>query len=243
MNDDFEHWWERLFGAQADPAAVVPLIAVAIALAAVVLRRPWLVTRTVVTIVHEAGHALVALLSGRRLHGILLHSDTSGVTVSRGKRTGPGMVLTALAGYPAPALLGVLFSGLISTGRQGLVLFGCALLVLGVLVLIRNAYGVFAVLVTAVALGLIAAFGTPDVTGVFVYAITWFLLLGAIRAVAELQRKRRTGQAVDSDVDQLGRLTGLPTMLWSLALGVLVVGCLVVGGMPLLEPVLGGPER
>lgn len=241
--NEIEHWWERLFGAQAAPSAVVPLIAAAIALAVVLLRGPWLVSRTVITIVHEAGHALVALLSGRRLHGIMLHSDTSGVTVSRGKRTGPGMVLTTLAGYPAPALLGVLFSALISSGRQGLVLFGCALLVLGVLVLVRNAYGVFAVLVTAIALALVAAFGTPDVTAGFVYAITWFLLLGAVRAVAELVRKRRTGFAADSDVDQLGRLTGLPTVLWSLALVVLVVGCLVVGGMPLLEPVLGGPER
>ncbi|MPY79293.1 MAG: M50 family peptidase [Actinophytocola sp.] len=232
-----------MFSAQAGPAAAVPLIAAAIAMAVVLLRGPWLVSRTVITIVHEAGHALVALLSGRRLHGILLHSDTSGVTVSRGKRTGPGMVLTSLAGYPAPAMLGVLFSALIGGGRQGVVLVACALLVLGVLVLVRNAYGVFAVLVTAIALALIAAFGTRDVTAGFVYAITWFLLLGAVRAVVELQRKRRTGLAADSDVDQLARLTGLPSTLWSLALGVLVVGCLVVGGMPLLEPVLGGPER
>lgn len=243
MKNDWEPWWDGLFGAQADPAALVPLLAVAVALGAVLLRGPWLVSRTVVTIVHEAGHALIAVLSGRRLHGIRLHSDTSGVTVSRGKRTGPGMVLTTLAGYPAPAVLGVVFSSLIIVGRQGLVLLGCALLVLGVLVLVRNAYGVFAVLATAFALAMVAAFGTPDITAGFVYAITWFLLLGAVRAVAELRRKRRTGLAVDSDVDQLARLTGLPPAMWQLVLVVLVIGCLVVGGMPLLEPVLGGPER
>lgn len=62
---------------------------------------PWRLARRVLTMVHEGGHALAAVLVGRRLEGILLHSDTSGLTVSRGKRTGPGMVLTALAGYRA----------------------------------------------------------------------------------------------------------------------------------------------
>lgn len=54
--------------------------------------------RHLVTLVHEAGHAAVALLVGRRLDGIRLHADTSGVTLSRGRPRGPGMVATVLAG-------------------------------------------------------------------------------------------------------------------------------------------------
>ena len=64
----------------------------------VVLPPLWSVTRHVVTLVHEAGHAIVALLTGRRLNGIRLHSDTSGLTVSSGKPRGPGMIATAAAG-------------------------------------------------------------------------------------------------------------------------------------------------
>lgn len=41
----------------------------------------WRWVRLLVTITHEAGHALVALLTGRRLTGIRLHSDTSGLTL------------------------------------------------------------------------------------------------------------------------------------------------------------------
>ena len=44
---------------------------------------------------HEAGHALTAVLTGRRLTGIRLHSDTSGLTLSTGRPSGPGMVATA----------------------------------------------------------------------------------------------------------------------------------------------------
>ena len=66
----------------------------------------WHLTRNAITIAHEGGHALVSLLAGRRLQGIRLHSDTSGETRSRGRPDGPGLVLTTMAGYLTPPLLG-----------------------------------------------------------------------------------------------------------------------------------------
>lgn len=50
----------------------------------------WRLVRILTTVVHEAGHAVVAMLVGRRLQGIRLHSDTSGLTVSRVGRGGRG---------------------------------------------------------------------------------------------------------------------------------------------------------
>jgi hypothetical protein len=70
---------------QPVPPAAVILGAAVVALLAVLIRDAWVVARNVVTIAHEGGHALVALLVGRRLAGIRLHSDTSGVTLSRGR--------------------------------------------------------------------------------------------------------------------------------------------------------------
>jgi hypothetical protein len=109
---DAEQWWSRIIGVQQDADLAVSVVTGVIALLLVLSSGPWRLARHVLTIVHEAGHALVAVLAGRRLEGILLHSDTSGVTVSRGKRTGPGMVFTSLAGYPAPALLGLAFTAI-----------------------------------------------------------------------------------------------------------------------------------
>ena len=83
---------------------MVALLA-AVALAVVLLA--WPLVRTLVTICHEAGHAVVAMAVGRKLSGIRVHSDTSGVTVSRGRPTGPGMIATLFAGYPGPALVGL----------------------------------------------------------------------------------------------------------------------------------------
>ena len=77
--------WHWVLATQAaPPGPVIAALAVAAA-ALVLLPRAWLVTRHVVTIVHEGAHGLAALLTGRRLSGIRLHSDTSGVTVSVGR--------------------------------------------------------------------------------------------------------------------------------------------------------------
>lgn len=227
-----------LFGAQPNPTPLVPLVTGGLALVLVLSGAPWRLARNIVTIVHEAGHAVVALLVGRRLEGIQLHSDTSGVTLSRGKKTGPGMAMTALSGYPAPAVLGLGFAALVSANRVTALLVIAAVLLLGVLVMVRNAYGVLTVVLSAAGLALVALVAGPEVQAWFVYLISWFLLLSGIRPVIELQRKRRRGAVRDSDVDQLARLTGLPAVMWVLMMVVIGVSCLVVGGAWLLEPAL-----
>lgn len=216
----------------------VAWVAGAVALLVVLLPTPWRLARTVVTIVHEAGHAVAGLLAGRRLEGIRLHSDTSGVTVSRGKRTGPGMVFTTVAGYPAPALLGLLFAALIAAGWMSAVLLVAAGLLVAVLVMIRNAYGIFAVVLSSVVLAVVAVLAPAGVRTAFVYFMAWFLLLAGVRPAFEMQGKRRRGAARDSDADQLARLTGLPAVLWVLVLAVLGLTCLLAGGALLVDPVL-----
>ena len=71
------------------------------ALALLLVVVAWPRVRLLVTVVPEAGHAVVAVLVGRRLTGIRLHSDTSGLTVSRGRPRGPGMVAMLAAASPA----------------------------------------------------------------------------------------------------------------------------------------------
>ena len=226
-----------LFGDQSDPSFTLALVTAVAALVVVTFSELWRPARNVITIVHEAGHALAAVLVGRRLQGIKLHSDTSGVTVSRGKPEGPGMAFTAMAGYLAPSVLGLLFASLLGADLVGTVLVLIALLLLGVLVMVRNAYGVFTVVVSALVLALVAFVAPVEVQAPFSYLVTWFLLFGGVRPVVELQVKRRRGQARDSDADQLGRLTAVPPVLWVLVFAVATISCLIAGGLWLLEPV------
>ncbi|MDT0265527.1 M50 family metallopeptidase [Streptomyces sp. DSM 44915] len=211
---DIEELWDRVTGTQPTPEMWLIVGTAVVALAAVVPRGIWLVARNTITIAHEGGHGLVALLTGRKLEGITLHSDTSGLTVSRGKPTGFGMVLTAAAGYVAPSLLGLGGAALLGQGRITLLLWGATALLLALLVMVRNAYGLLTVLLTCALFLLVSWLTEPEVQAAFAYLVVWFLLLGGVRPVFELQTKRRRGAARDSDADQLARLTNVPALVW-----------------------------
>ncbi|MFD9732866.1 M50 family metallopeptidase [Umezawaea sp. NPDC059074] len=219
--------WDR-------PDAAVVLGSALVALVLVLSRGIWRVSRNVVTIAHEGGHALFALLSGRRLSGITLHSDTSGVTVSRGKPTGFGMVLTGFAGYVAASLLGLGGAALVAADQIRPMLWGSTALLIAMLVMIRNVFGVISVVVTGGIVFAVSWFATVDVQNAFGYLFCWFLLFGGVRPVWELQRKRVRGRAPSSDADQLARLTGVPGTLWVLVFGAVALACLYFGGMLLL---------
>lgn len=210
-----------------DPELMV-LVTAGFALVVVALSWLWRPARNVITIVHEAGHAIVAVLAGRRLTGIRLHSDTSGLTLSKGKPYGPGMVFTGLAGYIAPSLLGLGFAALLAGGKVTELLVACAVLLVGVLLVVRNVFGIFSVLVTGGVLLVVSKWAPVEVQAPFAHLITWFLLLGGIRSVGDLQRLRRRGRARDSDADQLARLTRTPGLFWVGAFLMINLGCLVL---------------
>ncbi|MER7984436.1 M50 family metallopeptidase [Streptomyces noursei] len=226
--------WERVFAAQPGPSLWLVIVTGVLALGAVVPRTAWRLARNAVTIAHEGGHGLIALLTGRRLDGIRLHSDTSGLTVSRGKPHGLGMVLTAAAGYLAPSLLGLAGAALLAAGHTTALLWGATALLLAMLVMIRNAYGVLTVVLAGGTFLLVSWLTTPEVQAGFAYAVVWFLLLGGVRPPFELQGKRRRGGAVDSDPDQLARLTHVPAAVWLGFFHVVTVCSLLGGGRWLL---------
>ena len=227
-------WLDR----QPAPAAWVVLCTALAALVAVAWPRSWRVLRHVVTIVHEGGHATLALVTGRRLRGIRLHSDTSGVTVSSGRPTGPGMVLTALAGYVFPALVGLAAAAAVSSGRLTATLWAATGLLALLLLQVRNVFGVLSVVLTGAVLVLVSRFADASWQGAAAYLLTWFLLVGAPVPVVELQRARSAGGAPTSDADQLARLTRLPGLVWVGVFLLVTLGAAVAGAGLLLREVL-----
>ncbi|NBM15360.1 M50 family metallopeptidase [Streptomyces sp. GC420] len=226
--------WDRVFGTQPDPSQWLVLATASVALIAVVPRPIWRLSRNAITIAHEGGHGLVALLTGRRLDGIRLHSDTSGLTVSRGKPTGIGMILTAAAGYTAPSLIGLGGAWLLAANHITLLLWVATALLLAMLVMIRNAYGAVTVVLAGAAFLLVSWLTTAGVQAAFAYVVVWFLLLGGVRPPFELQSKRRHGEAGDSDADQLSRLTHVPPAMWLFLFHAVSVCSLLGGGRWLL---------
>lgn len=189
----------------------------------------WGYTRHLVTLVHESGHALVALATGRRLNSITLHSDTSGLTVSSGRGTGPGMIATAAAGYLAPAAFGLIIAGLVQLDRTMWALW----LALGALALmllyIRNWFGLLVVAVAGGGVAAVVWWAPERVQHGAAMLVAWFMLIAAPRTALELWSHRRRTRSRTTDADVLARLTRIPAVIWVGVFLLLNLGALVLG--------------
>jgi len=221
---DLAEVWDRVASRQPVPEASFVLGTGVVALLLVVVA--WPQVRLGVTVVHEAGHAVVAVLVGRRLSAIRLHSDTSGLTVSRGRPRGPGMVAMLAAGYLAPAVLGLLAAYLLAEGRGVALLWLLVLLLAGLLVWVRNGYGLLVLLVLGGGLFALTWWGSAHAQSVAAYLVTWLLLLAAPRPLVELLGR---GRSRTSDPAQLAALTHVPAVVWTLLLLLASCGGLVLG--------------
>ncbi len=212
----------RLGHAEPGITASGALVLVVIGLV-LVLTPVWSATRLFVTLVHELGHALVGMAVGRQFTGFVLRSDASGHAITRGKPRGPGLVLTAWAGYPAPAVVGSAVLWFALAGWSAAVLAVAVLI--GLLALVRVRSGLTLLVTLAALLGSAALlwFGTPLVRGGVVALVGVVLVIGAWRHLALVAPKPR---GVDhSDPGMLARATKVPRLLWLASFAVVILGC------------------
>ncbi|MGC0251913.1 M50 family metallopeptidase [Pseudactinotalea sp. Z1748] len=207
---------ERIVPVPASQAGQVEpehlLISAGIALALVAVGPLWRIVRLAVTLVHELGHALVGLATGRTFTGFVLRADMSGHAVTRGKPRGAALVATTWAGYPAPAILGAV---LVWTATRGLgppVLTAVLVILLISWVRVRSVLTALVMLaVSAGALWLWWA-GSVVLQMQVLVATGLLLLIGAWRHLGSVWRGRDRG----SDPAVLARLTPLPRVVWLL---------------------------
>lgn len=216
------------------------LAAGVLALLTVIWTPAWRLTGGIVTIAHEGGHAVVAVLAGRGLSGIRLHADGSGSTFHVGRDGGIGLVLTAFGGYPAPALLGLVGAALVASDRAAASLWLVIVLLIATLVHVRNVFGAVSVVLTGAAVAGIAWWGEPALQAGFAAALSWFLLFGGLRSVRDLQRTRRHRFDDGNDADALAAVTGIPGGVWAALFWLLGVAAVVTGGWLLVLGQLPG---
>lgn len=234
--------WDTLWAditAQVTPSPTTALVPAAAVLMCLVVPQLWSVTRHVVTIAHEAGHAGTAMLLGRRVRGIRLHADTSGLTTHYGSVRRLPLALTSFAGYPAPAVLGLGGAALLGAGYAYALLWITVVVLVAVLIQIRNVYGFFVMVLTIGGFTWLAWSG-PDSWRVGVaYGLTWLLLLGAVRAVMELHMSRQSAAGRSSDADALAQSTRIPGLVWVTVFWLVTVACLFGGAWLMLADSLG----
>lgn len=192
------------------------MVLTALVLIAVTLAVPafWRIVRNVVTIVHEMGHVVMAQLCGRRISGIKVHSDTSGLAITRGNPRGLGVLLTALAGYPAPALVGVVMIWAAIAGHAGAALLVLLLVLALAWLLVRNVWGGLVVTGSLLGAGWIFWHNDPSAVTALVLVLGLFLVTGSVRAAFDLTLSHVRGTAVNSDAVTARANSLVPVTFW-----------------------------
>ncbi|WP_232291811.1 M50 family metallopeptidase [Frankia sp. QA3] len=213
----------------AAPRSVAVLTGLLALLAVLVSRWP----EHLDTAVHEGGHALAAFLAGRRVGGVWVESDGSGLTYSFGRRRGVGLFATRAAGYVFPSLIGVCSARLLAAGKVTAVLILAVVALAALLLVMRNGFGELVVVAVGASLILAGRYAPGWVQTWYAYLLTWLLLFSGPRSVLDLHRARRRG-AVGSDADKLAASTHLPALLWVLAFAAVSLWCALKGATLLL---------
>jgi hypothetical protein len=219
--------WDRvewLWHVVSPRPSLLMLAAVAVgALFAVRSRAIWPRVEAWVTLLHEAGHAVIAVVLGQRLHGVRVHGDGSGTTHTSGGNRFTRACVSA-AGYPAPAWIGAGLLAAVVAGR-----LGAALLVTSVIALIllprARTWRAGTLLLLIVAAAPLYAWQRPSgpivlAGAVAVAALAAVAILGAVRDWVGERRARTRGR---TDVVALAVTTRLPAPLWWGVLGLLML--------------------
>ena len=216
MNIDWNSWWPDAALPLSNGASGRYALWIALAVLAAVLvvptARRW--GRTLVTIVHEAGHAGAGVLVGRRFQGFVVEKNRAGHAVTAGKERGPGRIFTTWAGYPTPAVLGALIALAALGGWSGLVLILAAVVLLVLLVMSRSVRTVLLVAFVGALTFVLwrwgdAVAGVPLRAGI-VAGVGLALLVGAWDSLRDVAASRDGAQ----DHRTLAALTGVPAVLW-----------------------------
>lgn len=173
-------------------------------------------------IAHEGAHAMTGRLMGRRVVSVKLNSNATGATTTSGPAKGPGLILTGFAGYLGPSLFGLGAAVLIALGWTGGVLVVALILLVIMLFLIRNAFGVIAVLASGALLVLFLYYASAKLQIIAAHGLSWLLLLTGVVHVL-----MHGSNAADAGI--LRGMTHIPRVVWSLLWLVITVAALVAG--------------
>ncbi len=171
--------------------------------------------RIVNTLIHESGHAFVALLSRGEVYEVELFSDRSGTATT--KTSGKfSRFLVAIAGYPFGSAFAWLMFYFISRNHIDWVLYILACIALvNLALLVRNTFGIFWLIAFVALLIIVVYYGNADVTYYFSLWLAGILLFEAFYSAIELLIIAAKKPKSAGDAYNLQSFTGIPALIWA----------------------------
>jgi hypothetical protein len=209
------------------PGASVVHIGGFIALLLVVFTGTW--AESIVTVAHEGGHVVTALLSGRNPRGFAVEENTGGGVTTFDSGWGVSLVFIFLAGYLTPPLLGLAGANFVLAGQSWSVLWAALILLVGAFLHARGLFTNLIVVLAGIGIGWAAVSDDAGIQSLVAVTLVWWMLFGGVRSLV--------GQGFGtegSDAAQLARCTWIPAVVWVALFWFVALVCLWVGGRRLL---------
>jgi hypothetical protein len=179
---------------------------------------------SLVTVAHEGGHMLMAVLTFRGFQYFTMDDGDNAGTRRDNQTWGPGDFLTKLAGYFTPPLLGLGGAAVLVRGNVWAVLVGALVLVFAAFLYARGGLANLVTAIAAVVLILLLWRGAPMLQVAAAAAAVWLMLLGGVRSAVMMSR------ADSSDAHVLARRYLVPAVLWQVVWVGTALVCLYAGG-------------
>jgi len=172
--------------------------------------------RVVNTMIHECGHAFMALFLSGEVVKINLFTDTSGVTVTKVRGKIPRL-LVSFAGYPFSALVSFIIFYLIKDEYNTIALVVLLLFaVISLLFFVRNFYGIFWLIMFLIAGGVIVQLDSLTILNAWMIFLASLLLTDAFISGFILLKISIQNPAAAGDATNLKKETHIPAWIWSL---------------------------
>jgi len=238
-----DFWYSATTASSSPEIWLVTLMAI-IWSSLVFYSKGWRILRFAITLVHEAGHALAALCTGKRVSAINLRFDTSGETWSSEEksffRKFSGIsrlsnIITAFNGYVAASIYGLFGVVLINLGYPIFFIIVSFIASILILIKIRNFFG-FIIMLATLAIMIVLSYYLFFVLEFVALAIAIFLLIGGVKPILELwQTLNHKEDENKSDAERLQELTFIPIRIWIILFLTVSIAALLLSGMLLTE--------
>jgi hypothetical protein len=180
--------------------------------------------RNVNTMIHEVGHAVVALLTSGKVHHIVLNADHSGVTVAA-LSSGWSAFLVGLAGYITASLFAV-WQFRVYYRRQekrGLMIMS-VIAALMLLLFVHEGFGV-GWLIGFVVLNLLMWLIGGTVCRLYFLLVAFLSLEESVWSAVNLLVYAAVEPAAAGDAANLAAITGIPAVVWGVVFIVVSLLC------------------
>jgi hypothetical protein len=187
---------------------------------------------SLVVVAHEGGHLAMGILSGRGPTGFHVNETKGGgATELSNPSWGLGYILTAMAGYLSPPLLGLAGATAIRAGLSWSVLWAAVVLLLGAFFQARGPFTNVLVVLAGAGVAWAAVEGNTTVRAGVAVGLVWLMLFGGIQSLVWLGTGSDT-----SDSTVLRRATLIPGIVWIALFWAVAIACLFYGAKRMLIP-------